>query len=81
MAVRVPLPGGDQGQRWPGRLEQLDGRGGPAAVVGDLEDVEPGEAALDEHRVDRLLGITGEQDAPPVHFAQHDDRGVVDRHA
>jgi hypothetical protein len=47
-------------------------------VVGDLEDVDAREAAGEQDRVDPLLDVARQQEAPPGDFAEQDDRDVVD---
>src|SRR5690606_17064906 len=62
----------------PGRVEERRGRRGAAAVVGDLENVESGQAPRHEQRVDLLLDVTGQQEAPSAGFPEQNDRDVVD---
>ncbi len=71
----------DERQRWSRRVQQGRGRGGGAAVVGDLEDVEAGEPSGDQLRVHALLRIAHEEEVAPRRRAQEDDRGVVDARA
>jgi hypothetical protein len=47
-------------------------------VVGDLQQVHPGQSAADELRVDLLLDIAGKQEAVGTGLRQEDDRHVVD---
>jgi hypothetical protein len=57
--VVVAGPDGDEGERRPdGREEQRAGRGG-AAVVRDLEDVDPRQIAREQRRVHVVLGVAG----------------------
>jgi len=50
-------------------------------VVGHLEQAETGDPGGDEERIDLLLGIAREQEAPPARIAEQDDRDVVDSRA
>ncbi len=47
--------------------------------MGNLEQVHPGQPSGDEHRVDLLLDIAGQQEALGTKRAKQDDRDVVDR--
>jgi hypothetical protein len=41
--------------------------------MGDLQHVDLGKPARDEGRVDALLDVPGEQEPPPVDFAEEND--------
>jgi hypothetical protein len=48
-------------------------------VVSDLEEVDRRkQAALEQRRLDRRLGVAGEQRAEPAVAEHHHDRPVVD---
>jgi hypothetical protein len=47
-------------------------------VVGDLEQVNPGQAALQENGIDALLDVAHQKHPAAVPFAKQDDRDVVD---
>ena len=81
VAVRVVGTDRDDRHGRSDHLEQGRGRRCPAAVVGDLEDVDPREAAGEEEGIDALLGVAGQQEAVPGGGPEEDDRGVVDRAA
>jgi len=44
----------------------------------DLEEVDVLEAPVDEHRVDVLLHVAGQEEAAPLDLAEEHDRLVVD---
>lgn len=48
-------------------------------MVGNLEEVERGQAAPEELRIDALLDVTCQQEALAADLAEQDDRHVVDR--
>ena len=50
-------------------------------MVGDLEDVHPGQAARHELGIDALLDVAGEKEALATDLAEEHDRDVVDRRA
>ncbi len=50
-------------------------------MVGHLEEVDPGQAAGEQDRIDLLLDIAGEQEALGAECPEQDDRDVVDRRA
>jgi hypothetical protein len=60
------------------RLHERLGRGGPAAVMGDLEEIEPRQPRGEEARVDVLLDIAREQETVLPDRAEQHDRDVVD---
>jgi hypothetical protein len=47
--------------------------------MGDLEQVDPRQATLQQRRIDAFLDIAGQQEPPPVRLAEQHDRDVVDR--
>ena len=81
VAVGIARADRDDRGRRPDGVEERVRRRGPAPVVGDLEDVGPGESTSDEDRVDVLLDVTGEQEPPPVDLTAQDDRDIVDPRA
>ncbi len=78
MAIVVACPDRDDGDGRRRRGQQGVGRGRPAAVVSDLQQVDVRQAPRHEHRVHVLFGVPGEQEAPPIGFAEQHDRRVVD---
>lgn len=78
VAVRVVSPDGHDGDRRSHGGDEGRARRGPAAVMGDLEDVHPGQPALDECRVDVVLGVAGQQEAARTGRAEQHDRCAVD---
>lgn len=50
-------------------------------MVGDLEQVESGQAARQQDRVDLLLDVAGQQEPLRAEGAEQDDRDIVDRRA
>jgi hypothetical protein len=52
----------DRGAGVPG-VEERVGRRGAAAVMGDLQEVDPGQAPGEQDRFDLLLDISGQQEA------------------
>ncbi len=84
VAVRVAGAGADDGHARPQGVEEGLRRGAAAAMVGHLDDVEAppvGDAAGDELRVDLLLDVPGEQEAPRPEADVEDERHVVDARA
>jgi hypothetical protein len=78
MAVRVPLADRDEPDPGPDRLEE-GGRGrGPAAMMGDLQDLRRRQAPAQQHRVDRFLDVAGQHEALTSERSEEDDRHVVD---
>ena len=73
-----PAPADATATARPCGVEERVGRRRRAAVVGDLEDVDPWEAALEQDRVDALLDVTGQQEAAVPDLAEQHDRDVVD---
>jgi hypothetical protein len=81
VAVRVDRPDrDDRGPRSHSGQEPAR-RGGPAAVVGDLQEIDPGQAPGQQDRIDLLLDVTGQQKVLRPECAEQDDRDVVDRGA
>jgi hypothetical protein len=62
----------------PDRIDERLRRGRPAAMVGDLEEVEARESIGEERRVDSLLDITGQQEPVVAHGSEQDHRHIVD---
>jgi hypothetical protein len=81
MAVRVPGPRRCDGDARPNRIDECLRRGGAAAVMGDLEQIEPRQLLGQQRRVDRLLDVTREQESVVADRPQEDDRHVVDPRA
>jgi hypothetical protein len=81
MAVGVVGPDRGDGDLRVGRRHEWFRRGGPTAVVGDLEHVDVGQPAGQQHRVHVLLDVAGQQESPPGYLAQEDDRHAVDQRA
>ncbi len=81
VAVGIARADRDDRDRWPDGVEERVRGRGPAAVVGDLEDLDAGESTGDEDRVDVLLDVAGEQEPASVDFTEQDDRDIVDRRA
>jgi hypothetical protein len=79
MAIRVHCADGDDRDARPNRVEEGVGRRRPAAVMGDLEQVHPGQAARQQDRVDLLLDVACQQEALGAERPEEDDRDVVDR--
>jgi hypothetical protein len=78
MAVRiVPTCGRHRDPRRHGIDERLGG-GGPAAVVGDLEQIDPRQTGGQQAWVDAVLHVARQQESPLADRAQQDDRNVVD---
>jgi hypothetical protein len=78
MAVRVAQAHRDQPDPRSDRVEERRGRGGPAAVMGDLQDLDRREAARKQHRVDLFLDVSGEEESLAPEGTEQDDRHVVD---
>ena len=78
--VSVGVPGTRRRNRHTrsgGIHECLRGRG-PAAVVGDLEQVDVGQPVLEEGWIDAFLDVAHQQEPPLPDLAEQDDRDVVD---
>ena len=78
VAVRVARPRRGDRDPWPDGIDERLRRGRPAAVVRDLEEVEPRQAVGEERRVDLLLDVPRQQEPVVADGAQHDHRHVVD---
>ncbi|HVL53566.1 MAG TPA: hypothetical protein VM344_04845 [Vitreimonas sp.] len=78
MTVPVPLAGGHHGDPRPHHLEEGVRGGRAAAVMGDLEQIELGQAARNERWIDLLLDVAGQQEPSSTDFAKEDDGHVVD---
>jgi hypothetical protein len=81
MPVGVDRPDRDDRDRGPDLVEEAIRGRCPAAVVGNLEQVHPGQATADQDGIDLLLDVAGQQEALAGKRAQQDDRHVVDRGA
>ena len=77
MAVAVPGPGRCNRDRGTDGVEERVGGRRPAAVVGDLEQVDPGDR-LAQVRVDLLLDVAGQQEPSALDRTEQHDRHVVD---
>ena len=81
VAVGIARARRDDGNARSSGFEEWFGACSPRAVVGDLEQVDLGDAACEQLGVDPLLDIAREQEPVLVEFAQEHDRDVVDRRA
>ena len=81
VAVVVVRAERDQGDGRPDRGQQRRRRRRGAAVVGDLEQVDPRQAPGHEHRIHVVLRVAREEESPAVRLAQQHDRRAVDRPA
>jgi hypothetical protein len=76
----VGIAGARRRDRQP-RADDVDerlGRRGPAAVVGDLEEVDRSEAAGEQLGIDLLLDVAHEEESTMSDLAREDNRDVVD---
>ena len=79
MAVLVVDADRDDRHRWPERVEGRRSRGRARPVMPDLEDIDRRERVpSEERRLDRRLGIAGEERREATVFEEDDDRPVVD---
>ncbi len=78
MTVRVAGPGGRDRDPWPGGGDEGLGRGRPAAVVRDLEQIDRGQAGHHDVAIDALFDVAGQQEPSVADRPEHDDRYVVD---
>ncbi len=78
MPVRVPGAGRGDGDSGPDRIDERLGRRRPAAVVGDLEQVDMRQAVGQQRRVDAFLDVAHQQEAARTDLAEEDHRDVVD---
>ena len=81
MAVAVLDARRDDRDRGLDCREEGSGRGRAAAMVGDLEHVDAGQPPPHEDRVDVLLDVAREEEAPPSDLKLEHDRDVVDARA
>jgi hypothetical protein len=77
MAVTVPGSGRRHRDRGTGGVEERVGGRGPAAVVGDLEQVNPRDRFA-QLGIDLLLDVAGQQELAALDRAEQHDRHVVD---
>jgi hypothetical protein len=78
VAVVVVGAGRDQREPRSQGFQQRPARRGRAAVMRDLEHVDPTQAVREQPWIDVLLGVAREQEADAVRLAQEHDRDVVD---
>jgi hypothetical protein len=78
MAVRVAGPGRRDRDAGPDGVDERLRRRGLAAVMGDLEQVDLGQAFGQELWVDVLLDVAHQQEAAQTDLAEQHDRHVVD---
>jgi hypothetical protein len=78
MTIRIAAPCGGDGDLRSDGIKEGVGRGCPTAVMRDLQHIDGRQAPADEHRIDLLLDIAGQEEAPARHLAKEDDRHVVD---
>jgi hypothetical protein len=78
VAVRIAGPGGSHRDLGSNGREEGIGRRGLAAVVRDLEQIDRREALGEQRRVDVLLDVPGQQEAPLTHHPEQHHRHVVD---
>jgi hypothetical protein len=78
MTVRVAGTYRDRRDPWSHDIEERARRRRPTAVVGDLEEVDAGQAAGQERRVDTLLDVAGEHESLASECPEEHDRHVVD---
>lgn len=81
MAIWIAGARRDDRDRGPDGLEERAGRGRARSVVGDLEQVQVRQAPGEKLRVDALLDVAGQEEAPAANLAQEHDRDVVDARA
>jgi hypothetical protein len=79
VAVGIDRADRDDRDAWPEGIEDGVGRRCAAAMMGDLEQVDVGQAAGEEDRVDLLLDVAGKQEALGAEGTEEHDRHVVDR--
>ncbi len=78
VSIRVPRASRGHRDSRPYCIDERLRRRRLAAVVCDLQEVEPRESLLEQRRVDRLLDVARQQHPVRTHGAQQDDRDVVD---
>jgi len=78
--VAVRIAGAGRRDRDPrlDRVHERLGRGRPAAVVGDLEEVDAWQAGGQQLRVDRLLHVAHQQESSGADLPNEHHRDVVD---
>jgi hypothetical protein len=81
VAVRVDRSDGHDRRPGPNGVEERLGGRGPTAVMSDLEQIDPGQAARQQDGIDLLLDVAGQQEALRAERAEEHDRDVVDRGA
>lgn len=81
MPIRVAKTGRDHRDLGPHRLEERLGARGLRAVVGDLQELDPGQPPDEQLGIHVLLDIASEQEPVRPEAAEQDDRDVVDRRA
>jgi hypothetical protein len=79
MAVRIAGASRRDGYPRPGRIDECLGRRRSAAMVGDLEQVDVGQAFGEKGRIDLLFDIAHQQEPSSCHVTEQHDRDVVDR--
>ena len=78
MPVRVVGPGRGDRDAWADRVDEGLGRRGLAAVVRDLEQVDPWQALGQQRRVDVLFHVAGQEEPTIADASEEHDRDVVD---
>jgi hypothetical protein len=81
VAIRISSPGGHRRDARPNRREELLRARGPRSVVRHLEEVDGGQAAGQQDRIDLLLDVAGQQEPPGPDLPEEHDRDVVDGRA
>lgn len=78
MPVRIAGSGRSHGDPGPDRVDEALACGRPAAVVGDLEQIDTRQAGGQQAWIDLLLEVAHQQEPTPSHVAEEDDGDVVD---
>jgi hypothetical protein len=76
--VRIPGSGRRDGDAGSHDIDERLCRGGPAAVMGHLEEVDARQVIGEERRVDAFLDIAHQQEPAGPDVTEEDDRHVVD---
>jgi hypothetical protein len=76
--VRIARARRRHGDGRPHRIDERLGRGRPAAVVRDLEQVDAREAGAEQFGVDGLFHVTHQQEASRPDLTEQDHGHVVD---
>jgi hypothetical protein len=76
--IRVAGSGRSHGHLRSHGLDERLGGGRPAPMVGDLEQVEERQAGREQGGIDPVLHVSHQQETPPAHLAEQDDRHIVD---